>query len=135
MSERRHRLVVEMGMTLLHLGFMNSKADSSLFVYNKDGVLTSFLVYVDDLIITGNNNKFLATGQQFSLNLLAPLTTPVGQLHFFLGVEVVSTKSGLFLSQHKYIRDLLTRTQMDGAKDVSTPLPTTGSLRLNDVFG
>jgi len=45
---------------------------------------------------------------------------------------VLPTPSGLFLSQHKYIRDLLVRTRMDGAKEVDTPLITTGSLILKD---
>ncbi|KAL6322447.1 hypothetical protein AAG906_008102 [Vitis piasezkii] len=45
---------------------------------------------------------------------------------------VISTKCGLFLSQHKYIRDLLSKTNMIGAKDVSTPLFTTTSLKLVD---
>ncbi|CAL8165948.1 unnamed protein product [Prunus armeniaca] len=56
----------------------------------------------------------------------------LGSLHFFLGVEVIPTRSGLFLSQHKYIRDLLIRAHMEGAKDVSTPLSTTTTLVLND---
>lgn len=56
----------------------------------------------------------------------------MGLLHFFLGVEVVSTRAKLFLSQHKYIRELLSNTNMCGAKDVSTPLSTTQSLKLID---
>jgi len=47
---------------------------------------------------------------------------------FFQGVEVIPTRTGLFLSQHKYIRELLASTSMSGAKDVSTPLSTTTSL-------
>ena len=47
-------------------------------------------------------------------------------------MEVISTKSGLFLSQHKYIRDLSSKTNMIGAKDVLTPLSTTTSLKLVD---
>jgi len=51
----------------------------------------------------------------------------MGLLHFFLGVEVISIHTGLFLSQHKYIRELLASTSMSGVKDVSTPLSTTQS--------
>jgi len=53
-------------------------------------------------------------------------------LHYFLSIEVLPTPTGLFLSQHKYIRELLVRTRMDGAKEVGTPLITTGSLVLKD---
>jgi hypothetical protein len=46
----------------------------------------------------------------------------IGALFFFLGVEVIPTKAGLFLSQQKYFRDLLSNTNIDGVKDVYTPL-------------
>ncbi|XP_022869820.1 uncharacterized protein LOC111389168 isoform X3 [Olea europaea var. sylvestris] len=64
-------------------------------------------------------------GTQFSLKDL-------GNLHFFLSVEVIPTSSGLFLSQHKYIRDLLYKTSMEGAKDVTIPLSTSVPLKLCD---
>jgi hypothetical protein len=115
---------------LLEFGFVNTKSDSSLFVYAVASTTASFLVYVDDLIITSNNSHFAASiiqqlGRKFSLKDLGPL-------HFFLGIEVIPTQNGLFLTQHKYIRDLLARTCMDGAKDVTTPLSTSVSLKLND---
>lgn len=115
---------------LLELGFHNSKADSSLFVYRHDSIICYFLVYVDDLIITGNKKHFVThvvnkLSDQFSLK-------DMGSLHFFLEVEVISTHTSLFLSQHKYIHDILENTNMTGAKDVSTPLSTSQSLHLVD---
>jgi len=115
---------------LLEFGFVNTKSDSSLFIYIVASTTTYFLVYVDDLIITSNNSYFAASviqqlGRKFSLKDLGPL-------HFFLGIEVIPTQNGLFLTQHKYIKDLLARTCMDGAKDVTTPLSTSVSLKLND---
>uniref|UniRef100_A0A2N9F5Y1 CCHC-type domain-containing protein n=1 Tax=Fagus sylvatica TaxID=28930 RepID=A0A2N9F5Y1_FAGSY len=115
---------------LLEFGFINAKSDSSLFVFHDGSILAYCLVYVDDLILTGNNSTFVTSiidqlGQKFSLKDLGPL-------HFFLGVEVIPTKEGLFLTQHKYIRDMLSKTSMDGAKDVTTPLSTSVSLKLAD---
>lgn len=115
---------------LMDLGFQNSRADSSLFIYRHDSITCYFLVYVDDLVITGSCKKFVVSvidklGHQFSLK-------DMGSLHFFLGVEVIPTCAGLFLSQHKYIRELLQTTNMLGAKDVSTPLSTTTFLHLVD---
>ena len=43
----------------------------------------------------------------------------MGSLHFFLGIEVIPIRAGLFLSQHKYVRDLLANTSMSGAVDNS----------------
>lgn len=71
---------------LIQLGFYNSKADSSPFVYHHDSIICYYsLVYVDDLVITGNYNQFLAhvvnkLGDQYSLK-------DIGSLHYFLGVK------------------------------------------------
>ena len=115
---------------ILQLGFHSSKADSSLFIYSQGSNLCYFLVYVDNLVITGNNSILVANiikqlGDMFSLK-------DMGSLHFFLGIEVIPTRAGLFLSQHKYVCDLLANTSMSGAKDVSTPLSITHSLQLID---
>jgi hypothetical protein len=112
------------------MGFHTSKADSSLFIYSNESNLCYLLVYVDDLVITGNNPTLATTfiqqlGDMFSLKDMGPL-------HFFLGVEVIPTKVGLFLTQHKYIRELLANSNMSGAKDISKPLSTTQSLQLVD---
>jgi histone deacetylase 1/2 len=114
----------------LAYGFQCSKSDPSLFIYHASGVITYFLVYVDDLLITGNNNKFLdqfiaSLSQKFSLkNMGAP--------HYFLGIELIPTPSGMLLSQHKHIRDVLQRFDMEGAKPAPTPLSTTATLQLHD---
>ncbi|KAA8517736.1 hypothetical protein F0562_015205 [Nyssa sinensis] len=86
----------------------------------------------DDLlpVLDSNQPSFLATtiknsGDRFSLKDL-------GFLHYFLGVEVVPTRFGIFLSQHKYVRDLLASTNMSGAKDVSTSFSTSTSFQLVD---
>lgn len=65
------------------------------------------LVYVDNLILTGDNatniNQLIAIiAQQFSIKDLKFLT-------YFLGVEVVPNKHGLLLSQRHYIKDLLNK--------------------------
>uniref|UniRef100_A0A5B7AA01 Reverse transcriptase Ty1/copia-type domain-containing protein n=1 Tax=Davidia involucrata TaxID=16924 RepID=A0A5B7AA01_DAVIN len=120
----------ELSTFLLHQGFLQSNSDASLFIYNHNGLLVYFLVYVDDLIITGNSNSFISAfitslSQRFSIKDL-------GSLNYFLGVEVVSTTHGLLLSQHKYIQELLDHTNMSGAKSVSTPLSSTSVLTLHD---
>ena len=90
-----------------------------LFVLSDGLILAYCLVYVDDLILTGNNTPFFTIiiaqlGQKFSIKDLRPL--------HFLGIEVIHTINGLFLNQHQYIRDLLAKTSMNGVKDVTTPL-------------
>lgn len=79
-------------------------------------------MYVDDIIITGCN----ATTIQHFIDLLGKrfFIKDLGDLTYFLGVEVATTSTGLLLSQRKYITDLLARTNMTGAKSVTTPLAT-----------
>lgn len=115
---------------LLTFGFKNSLADTSLFIYNQSGVIMIFLVYVDDIVLTGNCQSALTKfvcqlDKTFSLKDL-------GDLNHFLGVEVVHTATGLFLSQAKHISDLLSKHNMDGAKYNVTPMCTASSLILED---
>ena len=114
----------------MELGFFNSKFDSSLFLYNRDDILFYVLVYVDDLILTGNNNQFLqnvvkSLGDKFSLKELS-------DLHYFLGVEVIPVKQGLFLSQNRYVHNILHQLNMTGAKEVQTPMSVSTKLLLNN---
>lgn len=117
---------------MLSYGFTNALSDASLFIFRNGGAVIYFLVYVDDLIFTGNQSSvisqfFHALAKKFSIKDL-------GDFHYFLGVEVVPTNGGLFLSQHKYIRELLTKVNMEGAKEVSTSLFTSDSLVLHDGY-
>lgn len=111
---------------LLDYGFHNARTDTSLFVFSRGPTLVYFLVYVDDLLLTGNDSTFIAQFQQalaskFSLKNL-------GVPSHFLGIELIPTARGLFLTQHHYIRDLLHSVQMHDAKPVSTPMSTSLSL-------
>ncbi|WVZ06861.1 hypothetical protein V8G54_020207 [Vigna mungo] len=105
---------------LLSLGFLGNKADPSLFVYHKTAATLYIVVYVDDIILTGNNNSLIQ-------KLLARFKTEfaikdLGHLNYFLGLEVHYTTNGVFLSQTKYAQDILSRAQMLDAKPTPTPL-------------
>ena len=91
---------------------------------------------MDDLLVSGNNNQFVdsfiqALVTRFSLK-------DIGTPHYFLGVELILTKYGLFISQHKFIHDILKRLtsyqmfDMAAAKPSSTPLSSTTKLSLHD---
>lgn len=51
---------LELTNFLLTFGFRKYLADASLFVYNNKGIIVYFLVYVNDIVVTGNNNSFLS---------------------------------------------------------------------------
>ncbi|CAA7051295.1 unnamed protein product [Microthlaspi erraticum] len=114
---------------LLALGFQNSLADTSVFVYSKGADLLYTLVYVDDIIVTGSStalvDRFIAAiSSRFSLK------DPT-DLSYFLGIEATRSQKGLHLMQRKYIIDLLTRTNMLNSKPVATPMSPTPKLSLN----
>jgi hypothetical protein len=99
-------------------------------MHNKSNVSSIFVFYVDDLILTGNKNPFLQhvvtfLGETFSLKKLS-------DLNYFLGVKVIPIHQGLFLSQNRYIHDLLSRLNMTGAKTVHTPMSVSAKLLLDD---
>ena len=119
----------ELRSYLLTVGFLNSTADTSLFTYHRGSDIIYVLVYVDDMVITGNNNRVIdafiaAISTRFSLKDL-------GELSYFLGIEATRTSKGLHLIQKKYVLDLLTRTNMIDARPVSTPMSPTPKLSLN----
>uniref|UniRef100_A0A2N9HK34 Integrase catalytic domain-containing protein n=1 Tax=Fagus sylvatica TaxID=28930 RepID=A0A2N9HK34_FAGSY len=96
------------------------KFDTSLFIHSSSPDLILFLIYVDDIIITGPNSvsitRLINTLQgDFALKDLGPL-------HFFLGVEAHKVDSGMYLSQRRYITDLLHKTNLHEAKPVSSPM-------------
>ena len=104
--------------TLLKLGFVASKADTSLFTRFTTMSTTYLLVYVDDIIITNSNDKELqhlihSLNRSFSLKDLSALS-------YFLGIEVQYAPEGIHLSQKRYVTELLQRTKMLE----SNPLPT-----------
>nr|GMD37909.1 retrovirus-related Pol polyprotein from transposon TNT 1-94 [Ipomoea batatas] len=106
---------LELSTFLIFYGFHKSLADNSLFIYRVDSVIVYFLVYVGDIVLTSNNADFL---DKFIGHLAARFSLKdFGLLHHFLGVKVIPTYDGLFLSQSRYILDILEQFSMTGAKE------------------
>ncbi|GJZ30303.1 putative RNA-directed DNA polymerase [Tanacetum coccineum] len=102
-------------------GFVQSKNDHSLFVKNVGSVFLYVLVYVDDLAITGNDELEIENFKRFLKNKFK--IKDLGKLKYFLGIEVLKTKTGLCLTQRKYCLELLHDFGLLGCKPVMTPLP------------
>ena len=106
---------------LMEFGFTCSIPDPSLFVYAKGKDVILLLLYVDVMLITGNNSETLASllaelNKQFKMKDL-------GQMHYFLGIQARFHIDGLFLSQQKYAEDLLVDASMSDCAPMPTPLP------------
>ena len=91
-----------------------------------------FLIYVDDIIITGSSPSTISMLIHFLKIDFA--IKELGDLNFFLGVEVIKNTSSILLSQKRYIVDLLRRTNMLEAKPVSSPMTTSTNLSILRVI-
>ena len=111
---------------LLQLGFISSKADTSLFVYHRGDVHIFMLVYVDDIVIAGSTPAAVERLVR-SLADTFPIKD-LGVLEYFLGLEASYNYGGMTLTQRKYALDLLHRVNMENCKSTSTPLSPTEPL-------
>ena len=96
-----------------------SHYDYSLFIKRTGKELVIILVYVDDLIVTGNSQTLInkATEDlQHSFKM-----KDLGELKFFLGIGVASSNEGIVMCQRKYALELVAETGMNGEKPASTP--------------
>lgn len=106
--------------TLISWEFVNRKGDSSLIILKTKSAVIILLIYVDDILVISSNisdlKRFIA-----KLNLIFSLKD-LGDLHYFLGFEICGNDSGLFMSQKKYIHDLLLKFNLSNATASSTPM-------------
>lgn len=105
---------------LIKEGYKQGQSDHTMFFKQKGEKKTILIVYVDDIVLTGNDDeemdrlkKVLAT--EFEVKDL-------GQMRYFLGMEVARSAKGISVSQRKYVLDLLSETGMLGCKPNETPI-------------
>jgi hypothetical protein len=109
-------------------GFTQSKADYSLFTCRKGKTFTALLIYVDDILITGNDVNAIAALKQFLHSHCR--NKYLGDLKYFLGIEVSRSKKGISISQRKYTMEILKDGGFLGAKPVSFPMEQ--NMKLSD---
>ena len=105
---------------LTSLGFEKSHSDHSLFLRFTGSITTVLLVYVDDIILTGNSESEI----QDVIKLLdqAFKIKDLGNLKYFLGLEIARSSSGIHLCQRKYTLDILSDSGMLGCRPNVTPM-------------
>ncbi|RVW39236.1 Retrovirus-related Pol polyprotein from transposon TNT 1-94 [Vitis vinifera] len=101
-------------------GFTQSNSDHTLFLKHRLRKATTLIIYVDDMIITGDDIEEISRLQgqlatEFEMKNL-------GGLKYFLGIEVTRSKQGIFLSQRKYVLDLLSEVGLLDCKPAETPI-------------
>jgi hypothetical protein len=111
---------------LLSKGFKMGKVDMTLFTKKIDNDLFVLQIYVDDIIFGLTNQDFCEKfrkmmASEFEMSMIV-------ELSYFLGLQIKQMENGIFVSQGKYIKDMLKKFGMDDAKAISTPMGTNGNL-------
>jgi hypothetical protein len=103
---------------LLDHGYVMGSVDKTLFTlkYGNDFLLV--LIYVDDIIFGGSSHSLVSSFQAMMKNEFQ--MSMIGELTFFLGIQVKQTKEGTFVHQAKYTKDLTKKFAMADGKPVST---------------
>ena len=105
-------------------------ADTSLFVLQQVNSVIYILTYVDDILITSSSasiiNKIIQSLQ------VTFAVKDLGNLTYFLGVETLWYTDGIYLTQRKYIVDLLKRSKMENAKPCTSPMASNCRLTSTD---
>ncbi|XP_044508937.1 uncharacterized mitochondrial protein AtMg00810-like [Mangifera indica] len=113
-------IYMELPSGLHNQGEHQSKHDYTLFTKQQDMLFINLLVYVDDILIIGNDNKAIN-----SLKTYLHQTFRIKDLEepkYFLGIEVARTSSGILLSQRKYVLELISDSGLSGCKPNSIPI-------------
>jgi hypothetical protein len=111
---------VKLDDTLLSLGFQRTPSEHAIYVQRNGNVQLVVGVYVDDLIITGSDHDNI---RSFKEEMAAVFKmSDIGLLHYYLGVEVKQSTSGISLSQGDYTMKILERSDMIGCNPCHVPM-------------
>nr|GEW21793.1 hypothetical protein [Tanacetum cinerariifolium] len=117
---------------LLKNGFHRGKIDQTLFIKKQKGDILLVQVYVDDIIF-GSTNKELCKAFEKLMKDKFQMSS-MGELTFFLGLQVKQKDDGIFTSQDKYVAEILRKFGFTDVKSASTPIETRKHL-LKDLDG
>ena len=108
--------------------YKQSDSNHTLFLKRKNDHITCLIIYVDDMVITGDDKEEIsALKEQSSCEFEMK---DLRQLKYFRGIEVLRSIGGIFISQRKYILDLLAETCMLNCKLVDTPIVVLHGLQM-----
>jgi len=107
---------------LLSHAYERGKTDKTLFIKKAFNDIILVQVYVDDIIFGSTNHnmceQFVAAMQgEFEMSMM-------GELNYFLGLQIKQLNNGTFLSQTKYCKELLKKFDIENCKEISTPMGT-----------
>ena len=102
------------------VGYVQSKADYSLFTKKQGKSFNALLIYVDDILISGNDPVSIIDIKKFLYNQFH--FKDLGDLKYFLGIEISASRKGIFISQRKYALEIIKDAGLLGATPIDTPM-------------
>ncbi|XP_019263194.1 PREDICTED: uncharacterized protein LOC109240957 [Nicotiana attenuata] len=111
---------------LLRFQFVQSKYDHSLFSKKTDRGTTVVLIYVDDMLITGDNLELIQDTKTALQNAFK--IKDLGELKYFLGIEFARSEKGILMHQRKYALELISELGLSAAKLIETPMDCNSKL-------
>jgi hypothetical protein len=111
-------------------GFKRGIVDNNIYIKTVGENQLIVVVYVDDIIFGGNMNKMC---QEFAIEMQKEFEmSMLGELSFFLGLHISQFDKGIFISQTKYIKEMLKKFRMEYCAPVNTPMVTGCKLSKDD---
>lgn len=110
---------IKLTTVLLQAGYCQSPHDHSLFTKQR-GRIVIILIYVDDLLIIGSDKDLIEEAKKTLHSNFK--VKDLGELKYFLGIEVLRSKQGILLNQRKYALELISDVGLSGAKPATIPL-------------
>jgi hypothetical protein len=115
---------------LLFKDFKIGKVDTTLFTKRIGKDLFVCQIYVDDIIFGSTNESFCEEfGKMMSKEFEMSM---IGELSFFLCFQIKQLKDGIFVSQFKYLKDMLKKFVLENAKPIKISMATNGHLDLDE---
>jgi hypothetical protein len=111
---------------LFERGFEMGKVDQTLFLLRQGRDILIVHVYVDDIVFGGSSNSLVAwfvkdMSRDFEMSMM-------GELQFFLGLQIKQSKEGTFVHLSKYTKDIVQKFKMEDSKAMMTPMSMTTAL-------
>nr|GEV08235.1 putative ribonuclease H-like domain-containing protein [Tanacetum cinerariifolium] len=107
---------------LLENGFHRGQIDQTLFIKKQKGDILLVQIYVDDIIFGATNKNLCKSFEKLMKDKFQ--MSSMGELTFFLGLQVKQKKNGIFISQDKYVAEILKKFGLTEGKSASTPIDT-----------
>ena len=116
---------------LIQLGFRRSENEATLYLkQNEDGLQLVVSLYVNDMLVTGSNVRLLV---EFKMEMQDVFEmSDLSIMNYFLGMEIYQCSLGTFISQRKYVVDILKEFKIESCKEVATPLAQNEKISKND---